>query len=317
MPVSEPAEGRQRRWRPGRPVDLAATWGPLRRGGGDPTWVVNGSSLFRGMSTDLGALTLAVWTRPQTGEVLARAWGDPEAARWALDTLPEMLGESDDLSTFTLRHEILRRTLRSRPGWRIPRTTLVLESLIPAIIEQQVTGAEAFASQRRLIRRFGAPAPGPGAALGLFVPPSPATLISIPSWEWLRMGITPQRSGTVIRVARVADSLTALADVDPQTACRRLRSISGVGLWTVAETAQRALGYADAVSFGDYHVAKNIGWALTGHEVDDAGLAELLEPDRPHRYRIQRLVELAGLSRPRRAPRMSQPTHLPTGPALH
>ena len=60
----------------------------------------------------------------------------------------------------------------------------------------------------------------------------------------------------------------------------------------------RAHGDADAVSFGDYHIAKNVGWALTGQEVDDDGLAELLEPYRPHRYRVQRLVELAGLSRP-------------------
>ena len=65
------------------------------------------------------------------------------------------------------------------------------------------------------------------------------------------------------------------------------------------------------VSFGDYHVAKNIGWALTGRQVDDDGLAELLEPYAGHRYRVQRLLELAGASRPRRGPRMSPRTHLP------
>jgi hypothetical protein len=45
--------------------------------------------------------------------------------------------------------------------------------------------------------------------------------------------------------------------------------------------------------------------------VDDDGLAELLEPYRPHRYRVQRLVELAGLRRPRHGPRMAPRTHLP------
>ena len=74
---------------------------------------------------------------------------------------------------------------------------------------------------------------------------------------------------------------------------------------------QRAHGDADAVSFGDYHVAKNIGWALTGTPVDDDGLADLLEPYRPHRYRVQRLLELDGARRPRRGPRMSPRTHLP------
>jgi hypothetical protein len=65
------------------------------------------------------------------------------------------------------------------------------------------------------------------------------------------------------------------------------------------------------VSFGDYHVAKNVGWALTGEAVDDAGMAELLEPYRPHRYRVQRLVELSRAGRPRRGPRMAPRTHLP------
>ena len=67
-----------------------------------------------------------------------------------------------------------------------------------------------------------------------------------------------------------------------------------MGVWTAAEVHQRALGDPDAVSFGDYHVAKDVGWALTGSEVDDDGLAELLEPYAGHRYRVQRLLELAG-----------------------
>jgi len=91
---------------------------------------------------------------------------------------------------------------------------------------------------------------------------------------------------------------------------RRLQSLPGVGVWTSAEVRSRAHGNADAVSFGDYHVAKDVGWALTGEEVDDDGLAELLEPYRPHRYRVQRLVEMARIHRPRRGPRMAPRRHL-------
>ena len=303
---------RRRVWRPGREVDLEATWGTLRRGAGDPTWRRRGQWLFRGISTSTGCATLALSARTSSGEVLAQAWGEPEVLDRLLDALPMMLGEGDDPTGFRVEHPALRRAYLSRPGWRVPRTGLVMESLIPAIIEQKVTGAEAFAGQRRLVRRFGAPAPGPGAEMGLFVPPTPAQVAAVPSWEWLRMGITPQRSDTVMRVVRMADRLEELALVDPEQASRRLRTVPGVGLWTVAETAHRALGHADAVSFGDYHVAKNVGWALTGTPLEDAGMAEVLAPYRPHRYRVQRLVELAGLSRPRRGPRMSVPTHLPS-----
>ncbi len=129
----------------------------------------------------------------------------------------------------------------------------------------------------------------------------------IPSWEWLRMHIDPARSRTVVRAAQVAAALERTAGLPADEADRRMRSLPGIGVWTSAEVRFRAHGDADAVSFGDYHIAKNVGWALTGQEVDDDGLAELLEPYRPHRYRVQRLVEL------RRA--QSSPARPAHGPA--
>jgi 3-methyladenine DNA glycosylase/8-oxoguanine DNA glycosylase len=78
-----------------------------------------------------------------------------------------------------------------------------------------------------------------------------------------------------------------------------------VGIWTAAETAQRAFGDADALSIGDYHIAKMVGWTLIGRPVDDAGMVELLEPVRPHRYRAVRLLEVSGLAvEPRRGARL-------------
>ncbi|MGB5953515.1 MAG: DNA-3-methyladenine glycosylase 2 family protein [Ornithinimicrobium sp.] len=312
MPVTEPVRSRRSVWRPGRPVDVDATWGTLRRGGGDPTWKRRGAWLFRGIRTPAGPVTLAVTARPGQTEVMSQTWGTDAAMDWTLDRLPIMLGADDDPSGFTVHHEVLRRPWRARPGWRVPNTGLLMESLVPAIIEQKVTGAEAFAGQRALVWRFGEPAPGVGEHMGLRVAPSPRRLTTIPSWEWIQMGISPQRSDVVLKVARIAGRLEEHAVTDPEEACRRMRAVPGVGLWTVAEVAQRALGNADAVSFGDYHVAKNIGWALTGAETDDAAAAQVLEPYRPHRYRVQRLVEMAGLSRPRRGPRMGLRHHLPS-----
>ena len=114
-----------------------------------------------------------------------------------------------------------------------------------------------------------------------------------------------------MRSARVAESLQRVAALPGPEAERRLRTVAGIGVWTAAEVRSRALGDADAVSFGDYHVARNIGWALIGRDVDDAGMAELLEPYAGHRYRVQRLLELAGYGHPRHGPRMAPRTHLP------
>ena len=82
-----------------------------------------------------------------------------------------------------------------------------------------------------------------------------------------------------------------------------LRTLPGIGVWTAAEVGQRALGDADAVSVGDFHLAGLVGWALVGEKVDDDAMLELLEPYQGHRYRAVRMIELSGLHPPRRGPR--------------
>ncbi|WP_151524430.1 DNA-3-methyladenine glycosylase family protein [Serinicoccus kebangsaanensis] len=300
---------RHRVWRPSGPLDVGATWGTLRRGVGDPCWRQQHGELWRGLRTPDGPVTLRLARRGVGAPVAAQAWGP--GAEWVLDALPRMLGEGDDPRGFTPAHELVAHAARRHPGWRVPRTGLVLESLVPAVVEQKVTGQEAFSGWRRMVQRFGDVAPGPGGVLGLRVPPSAPTLTQVPSWEWLRAGVSPQRADTVLRVVRVAARLEECVGLSSAAARARLTAVPGVGVWTAAETAQRALGDADAVSFGDYHVAANIGWALTGRPVDDHGLVELLQPYAGHRYRVQRLLELTGAGRPRRGPRMAPRTHLP------
>ena len=282
----------------------------LRRGGGDPTFRYDDDgTLWRGIRAPTGPATLRL---RQSGDlsVQASAWG--AGADWVLDSVPAMLGADDDPSGFVAHHPVVAEMHRRHVHWRITRTGLVLEALVPAIIEQKVTGQEAFAGFRMLVHRFGERAPGPGADRRLWVQPSPATLRAIPSWDWLRMHIDPARSRAVVTAARVATALERTVGLPGDEVDRRLRSLPGVGVWTAAEVRFRAHGDPDAVSFGDYHVAKNVGWAITGEAVDDDGLAELLEPYRPHRYRVQRLVELAHAHRPRRGPRMAPRRHLPT-----
>ncbi|NAZ78198.1 DNA-3-methyladenine glycosylase 2 family protein, partial [Kineococcus sp. T13] len=64
----------------------------------------------------------------------------------------------------------------------------------------------------------------------------------------------------------------------------------------------------------------DVSWALTGEVLDDAGCAEVIECYRGHRFRVQRLLALAGHHRPRRGPRTALPTHTPNralGSARH
>ncbi|KGN32383.1 3-methyladenine DNA glycosylase [Knoellia sinensis KCTC 19936] len=299
-----------RTFRPSRPLQLGAVVSTFRRGASDPTsWTDRGRTWVFAWRAPTGPVTLRLIDHPRLGEVEAHAWG--AGSEWMLDRLPLLLGEADDDSGFVAHHDLVAEAHRRFPGWRVPASGLVVQALIPTIIEQRVTGKEAFAAYRMLVRHNGTRAPGIGSELGLFVPPEPKEWALIPSWEWLREGVDGARSRPAVLVAGRAGRLEETVGMPSLEARRRLESVPGVGRWTANEVAHRALGDADAVSFGDYHVGKNIGWALTGKPIDDAGLAELLEPYAGHRYRVQRLLSLAGPTMPRRGPRFTLPTHLP------
>jgi len=281
-----------------------------RRGGGDPTYHTDGDRHWRGVRTPEGPATLMVEPRAGEGSVHAEAWGP--GAEWALTSLPALLGAEDEIGGFEPgRHPLVAEAWRRYGHWRIGRTGLVMEALTPAIIEQKVTGQEAFAGFRMLVHRYGERAPGPGRDRRLWVQPDATTIRQVSSWEWLRMHIDPARSRALVTAARVADALERTVGLAGEEVERRLTSLPGVGVWTAAEVRQRAHGDADAVSFGDYHVAKDVGWAVAGRDFDDEELAEFLEPWRPHRGRIPALVALAGGRRPRRGARMAPRTHLP------
>jgi 3-methyladenine DNA glycosylase/8-oxoguanine DNA glycosylase len=291
-------------------VPVGQILGQQRHGGSDPTYKIDFQGRhWRGLGTPEGAATLMVESRLRDGTVYAAAWG--EGADWALESVPALLGADDDPSGFTPHHQILADVWRQHRDWRIGRSAMVMDALVPAIIEQKVTGQEANAGFRNLVHRWGNRAPGPGHDLGVWVQPDADTLRTIPSWEWLKLHIDPSRSKAVVMAARVAHAVERTVTMRPDEADRALQSLPGIGRWTSAEVRQRAMGDADAVSFGDYHVAKDIGWALTGAAFDDDELAAFLEPYRPHRGRVQGLVNLAGLHRPRLGPRMAPRTHLP------
>jgi 3-methyladenine DNA glycosylase/8-oxoguanine DNA glycosylase len=276
----------------------------LRHGAGDPTYTVTpDGAIWRAVVTPDGPATVRVVANGTSIE--AQAWG--MGADWVLESLPAMLGGEDDPTGFVPVHDVLVEARRQRPHLRVARTRRVWEALVPAVLEQKVTGKQASGSLRLLLRQYGDPAPGP--ELGLRLIPSPEVVAQIPSWAWLKMQVEPAASRTLVNAAKRAAALERTLDLDNDAADRALRSLPGIGVWTSAEVRARAHGDPDAISFGDFHIAKDIGYALTGEETDDAGLDRLLKPYVGHRLRVQML--LAGVHRPRRGPRMSVPTHLP------
>ncbi len=300
-------------WRPGRPVPLQVQLATLRRGAGDPTYrrTADGA-VWRATRTPLGPVTLRLALVPADAVVEATAWGP--GAEWALAGVPDLLGAADTTADDfrpSPEHPALVEAHRLHGGWRVPRTRSVFEALSASALEQVVTCVEAFAAWRRLVQRFGEPAPGPAGAAGLLLPPAPRDWLRVPSWEWLQAGVELRRRRVTLLAAPRAAALERTVDLAPEDADRALRSLPGVGVWTSAEVRQRAHGHADAFSFGDLHVAKDVSHALVGEVLDDAGCAEVIERYRGHRFRVQRLLALAGHRRPRRGHRAALPTHTP------
>jgi 3-methyladenine DNA glycosylase/8-oxoguanine DNA glycosylase len=232
--------------------------------------------------------------------ICASAWGP--GASWLLGTLPRLLGSADDPSGFEPLHPLLKEMSRRHHALRIGRSDRVFEALVPAVLEQKVVGAEAKRAWRLLLLRFGDPAPGP-APPGMRVCPSPRAWARIPSWEWHRAGVELVRARTIIGAARAAGRLEEITAMTPAEADRRLRTLTGIGVWTSAEIRQRAIGDPDALSVGDYHLPSIVGWALIRQKVDDAGMCELLAPYAGHRYRAAWLLEMSGQGPPRHGPR--------------
>ncbi|MEU1146569.1 DNA-3-methyladenine glycosylase family protein [Streptomyces sp. NPDC005863] len=295
-----PAAARTRAWKPPFPVDLGLTLGALRRGPADPAFRrTPDGSVWRASRTPEGPGTLRVTVR--SGTVEAEAWGP--GAEWFLDRLPDLLGASDDPGAFAPHHRLLAVTERRRPGLRLTRTGLVMEALIPSILEQKITTDEAYRAWRLLLRAYGEPAPGPGP--DLYVMPAPRTWALIPSWEWHRAGVDNKRASTILRAVARAARLEEAAAMDPPEAQARLELIPGIGPWTSAETVQRSNGAADAVTVGDVHLPGIVGYALADdREADDAEMLRLLTPYAGQRHRATRLICLSGHTPPRREPRM-------------
>jgi 3-methyladenine DNA glycosylase/8-oxoguanine DNA glycosylase len=283
------------------PLDLRRTLAPLGRGPGDRTVRFTTGRAWRATRTPEGPATVGL---VRSGAVLlAEAWG-PGAER-ALADVPDLVGLLQEPTALDRGHRTVAGLARRFPGVRIPRTGAVLESLVPAILEQKVIGEEARRALFGLVRVHGEPAPGP-PELGLRLPADPAALAGLPYYAYHPFGVERRRADLIRRVAARAAWFEAIVDLPLPDAYARLTAVPGIGPWTAAEVAVRALGDVDAVSVGDFHLPNLVAFALAGEpRGTDARMLELLEPYRGGRARVIRLLELSGIRAPRYGPRLS------------
>jgi 3-methyladenine DNA glycosylase/8-oxoguanine DNA glycosylase len=314
------------RWYPGGPYSLGRTLGPLLRGNSDPSFSPQGSVIWNAFTTPDGPVTLRLSSAggadggTSTDAVVepfvdVQAWGPGAAA--AVKAAPRLLGADDDWRAFddpgfhATLPRMVREARRRNLALRLPATGRMVDQLVPIILEQKVTVIEARRAYRYLVHRFGTPAPRAGSSTppGLIVGPAADGWLRIPSWEWHKAGVGPQRSATVMRALRSSVALERLAALPAAEAGAKLQTIPGIGIWTAAEVVQRTHGCPDSISVGDYHLAAYVGAALAGRRTDDAGMLRLLEPWTGHRQRVVRMIQSTGFRKPTFGPRMTIQDH--------
>ncbi len=288
-------------------LDLRRTLSPLSHGPGDATIRFGPGRAWWATRTPDGPVGLALAHDGRSAETLTVEADGPGAER-ALDAIPTLLGglEVPPVPVPDGAHPLIARLGRIHPGVRIPRTAAVLESLVPAILEQKVTGREAHRAWAGLLRTYGEPAPGP-PEWRLRLSPAPEKLAGLPYYALHPFGIERRRADLIRAIASRAGWFEAIVDLPLETAYARLRSVPGIGPWTAAEVGVRALGDQDAVSVGDFHLPHLVAFALAGEpRGSDERMLELLEPYRGQRARVVRLLEMSGLQAPRYGPRLPE-----------
>lgn len=142
----------------------------------------------------------------------------------------------------------------ARPGLRVPGTFDGFELVIRAIYGQQVSVAGARTSLGRLATTFGPPLERPaGGVTHLF--PSATQVAAIPLESF---GMPRTRAATIRRVAELVDAGELRLDgTEPaERTLATLAEVRGIGPWTLAYVAMRALGDRDAFIAGDLGVRR-------------------------------------------------------------
>jgi len=195
--------------------------------------------------------------------VAARAASEA-AAREGIERMRFALGVDDDLREF---HDAFRgdpfigRAVRAHPELRVRRRPFAWEVLFAAVTEQLIELQRAMAIQRRMIAALGYRC----AATGLRDAPLPAAVAGAAPAHLAACGLAPKRALTLRRAGReLASGRVTLRGERWAADARRLRSISGIGRWTLEMTALHGLGRYDHVPAGDLGYLELIGRLTTG-----------------------------------------------------
>jgi 3-methyladenine DNA glycosylase/8-oxoguanine DNA glycosylase len=192
------------------------------------------------------------------------------------------LGVDHDLRPFYDRFRsdpLIGRSVRASPWLRVYGRPDPFEALAWAICEQLIESERAALIQRRLVARLGRRC----AASGLRDAPTASVLAAQAPALLQSFDLSGGRAVALVRAAReVAAGRVDLLSPDHERGWARLRTIRGIGSWTVQKLALTGQGRLDQLPAGDLAFVKFVGRRLSGHPYGRATEEQVMEFFQPY-----------------------------------
>jgi len=223
---------------------------------------INGQPVLFGVSEAVGGRAPGLAVRCLAGLPEAPAEAG-EVEREVLALVERQFSAHFDLAPFYRLAQgdpVLSKLVAHFDGMRIPQTPTVYESLIGAVLEQQVNLTFAHQVKKALIETYGRGVEHQGQRYNAF--PEPAALAITTPQELRRLQISGPKARYIIEISRAAldgtVDLEGLRELDPAVAQSKLLGFQGVGLWTAHYVGLRALGHLDCLPVADVGLQKSI-----------------------------------------------------------
>lgn len=151
------------------------------------------------------------------------------------------------------KDNLLRPLVKAFHGYRIVGQPDLFESLVWAVLGQQINLAFAYTLKSRFVTTFGRHVEWEGTQHSLF--PTPEVVSAICPEELLALQFSRQKAAYTINIAEAfqagAVSKKKLAGLSLEDAKAELRKIKGVGNWTANYALMKTFRYPDAFPLED------------------------------------------------------------------
>jgi len=185
------------------------------------------------------------------------------------------------------KDSLLAPIVPSFRGLKLPASPTVFESLVMAVLSQQVNLTFAYSIKKELVETFGEKWTVNGQTYHAF--PAPERFAAEAEESLLRFRLSRAKAGTLVRLGQAfasgalkEDGLAALPD---EGVVERLIEIKGIGRWSAEIALLRGLARVDAFPGGDLGVVKYVAQGLLGkaEKASEADMRAFAERWRPYR----------------------------------